>query len=451
MKGGDGGDTDYKQGILPSIIQKLARVNLWHFVWVSVILSEIFTAILNIINSIIFYGKISYDLLLIGVIDAFFVALIVSSIVIFLIIHIREIEKRAGDKLRESEERYRRLVELLPVGVAVHREGKIVYVNPAGAELIGARTPEELTGKSVFEVVHPDYHEVVRERIRRMQAGETVPPIEEKFITLSGDVIDVEVAATPIVYEGKPAMLSVVKDITERKRVEKETRRYLEELKRANRLKDLFTDILRHDLLNPVGIIRNATELLLDEFPDREELKVIMRNANRLINMIESAAKLSKLESVQELEKETLDLKEVVEKAIEATLPLFEEAGMVVENRLTEPLHIKANPIVEEVFLNLLTNAAKYAATGGRVVIDGQIEDGSIKIMVKDFGPGISDEEKERIFQRFERVDKGGVEGTGLGLAIVKRIVELHNGKVWVDDNPEGGSIFWVELPRGEE
>jgi signal transduction histidine kinase len=164
--------------------------------------------------------------------------------------------------------------------------------------------------------------------------------------------------------------------------------------------------------------------------------------------MIESAAKLSKLESIEELEKKTLDLKEVVEKASADVMPLLKTAGMEVENRLKKPLYVRANPIIEEVFLNLLNNAAKYTADGKRVVIDAIEDSKSVTVAVKDYGPGIPDEDKEEIFNRFERRDRAGVKGMGMGLTIVKRIVELHSGKVWVEDNPEGGSIFYVQLPK---
>jgi PAS domain S-box-containing protein len=441
-------DSGHPHRILSGVIKKLTRISLWHFVWISVVLAEIFTAIMNVINSIILYGSISYDLMLIGVVDAFFVALIVSTIVIFLIKQMRKIEKLAEDRLRESEERYRRLIELSPVGIAVHREGRILYVNPAGAKILGAKSPEELVGKSIMDLVHPDYYEIVGERLRRMQRGEVLPPLEEKFVTLDGRVIDAEVVSAPITYESELAFLTVVQDITERKRAENETKRYLAELEHANQLRELFTDIMRHDLLNPVGVIRNAAELLLDEFPDNEEIKVIMRSSNKLINMIESAAKLSKLESIKELEKETLDLKEIIERAIADMMPLLKTAGIVVENRLEKPLYINANPIIEDVFLNLLSNAAKYTADGERVVIDAIEHDKNITVFVKDYGPGIPDDDKEEIFNRFERRDKIGVRGMGMGLTIVKRIVELHGGRVWVEDNPEGGSIFYVQLPK---
>jgi PAS domain S-box-containing protein len=128
--------------------------------------------------------------------------------------------KRAEEALKESEERYRVLVEFSPNSICVHRDGKLLYVNPAGAQLFGATDPAQLVGRSVVDFIHPDSLPIVSERIRRVQAGETVPLIEEKFVTLNGEVRDVEVTSIPIIYKRAPAAQVIIRDITERKQGE---------------------------------------------------------------------------------------------------------------------------------------------------------------------------------------------------------------------------------------
>jgi len=144
-------------------------------------------------------------------------------------------QRRSEEALRASEARYRALVESSPDGIGIHQDGRIVFINPAGARLLGAQNPDELVGKSVMDLLHPDYREVVRERIQRSLAtGQPAPPLTEKFIRLDGTVIDIEVTAVPIIWEGRPAMQVVFRDITERKRME-------EELKASEeRYRDLF-------------------------------------------------------------------------------------------------------------------------------------------------------------------------------------------------------------------
>jgi two-component system phosphate regulon sensor histidine kinase PhoR len=103
------------------------------------------------------------------------------------------------------------------------------------------------------------------------------------------------------------------------------------------------------------------------------------------------------------------------------------------------------------VFANLLSNAIKYARDGRKVIIEVEDDGENYIIRVKDFGEGVPDEFKEIIFERFKRKEKRGVKGTGLGLAIVKRIVEIHGGEVWVEDNSPKGAVFVVKLPKQRE
>ena len=133
--------------------------------------------------------------------------------------------------LQESEERYRSLVELSPEAIAVHAEDKLIFVNSAAIKLMGATSANELIGKSVSEILHPDSREFAQKRIQEaLKTGETVPLADEKFIKLNGDVIDVEITSQPINYSGKKALQVFVRDISERKQDEETLGHQLEEL-----------------------------------------------------------------------------------------------------------------------------------------------------------------------------------------------------------------------------
>ena len=133
--------------------------------------------------------------------------------------------KKTEEALRESEERYRSLVELSPEAIIVHSEGEVVYANTAAAELFGASGPEEVIGSMALDFVHPDYREIVTARvIRTLESGEPAPLLEEKYVRLDGSVLDVEVAGAPVHYLGKPAIQVVLRDISERKRAEEALR-----------------------------------------------------------------------------------------------------------------------------------------------------------------------------------------------------------------------------------
>jgi PAS domain S-box-containing protein len=133
-------------------------------------------------------------------------------------------QHRAAEALRETEDRYRRLVESSPDAIVVHRKGVITFANSTAAKLVGASDPSELLGRSVLDFVHPDSRPMVVERLQRLHEGRPAPLIEEKFVRLDGTAVEVEVAATPFMMEGEPAVQIVARDITERRRAEEAIR-----------------------------------------------------------------------------------------------------------------------------------------------------------------------------------------------------------------------------------
>ncbi len=132
--------------------------------------------------------------------------------------------KRAEEAIRESEDRYRSLVEASPDAILVHSDGRLVFANQAAASLLGAEMAEELIGRPVFDIVHPDHREIVEQRLLAQAHGERAPLIEERFVRLDGSIIDVEVAGIPVTYRGNPAGQIVVRDVTRRKEAERQLR-----------------------------------------------------------------------------------------------------------------------------------------------------------------------------------------------------------------------------------
>lgn len=153
------------------------------------------------------------------------------------------------------------------------------------------------------------------------------------------------------------------------------------------------------------------------------------------------------MQRISEFELIDINLKRMVNSVINSLKYKADRKNISIINNVEE-IYIKVNPIFINVIENLLDNAIKYSPENSEVIIESKVLNDKVRIYVKDFGIGIPDEYKKRIFERFERGSKLGIKGTGLGLAIVKRIVELHNGKVWVEDNKPKGSVFIVEIPR---
>jgi signal transduction histidine kinase len=242
-------------------------------------------------------------------------------------------------------------------------------------------------------------------------------------------------------------------EVRERKIAEDKLKNYSAQLKNSNELKDLFTDILRHDLINPATVIKGYVEYLIECENDTKKitaLKTIERNNLKLIQMIENAANLAKLENVEELEFEEIDLRAIIEEVVEGLQPKADDKEMHIEFVPGGNYPAQVNRIVEEVFSNLIANSIKYSPPASMIGIDVcALNDKYWKISVVDNGSGISDDDKTYIFDRFRRAEKRNIKGTGLGLAIAKRIIELHDGQIGVEDNPSGGgSVFWVTLHR---
>jgi len=148
--------------------------------------------------------------------------------------------KNAEDALRESEERYRRLVELSPTGIFVNHNGRIVFANPTAVGLLGAASAEELIGLPVIDFIHPDFQDAVKERIGSIATGAaTLPPMEQVYVGMDGRILDVEATGTPISYQGHRAVLSVFHDISERKRAEQALKSSEERLRLATRMAKL--------------------------------------------------------------------------------------------------------------------------------------------------------------------------------------------------------------------
>ncbi len=222
----------------------------------------------------------------------------------------------------------------------------------------------------------------------------------------------------------------------------------MQELELANNQKRVFLDIMCHDLSNYLSIIGGFTSLLMereDEEDKREILKIINKNVMKIEDVLENARRLAKLEKGAALKLEKRDIKEILF-SVREVFSQNNEGSRVKLNLPEDALMAEVDELIKDVFLNLISNALKYSKD--EVVVEAVDLGEKVRVSVSDYGPGIPDEHKQAIFERFCRLDKSGVKGTGLGLAIAKSIVELHNGRIWVEDNSPRGSIFIVEIPK---
>ncbi|MEW6195841.1 MAG: PAS domain S-box protein [Bacteroidota bacterium] len=170
------------------------------------------------------------------------------------------------EELRESEERYRLLVNLSPDAIGVYSENKIIFVNDAAVKLLGGKSEKDILGHSPMQFVHPDSKELVLDRVKRMMNGEFVPVVEEKFIQLNGNVIDVEVAAMPLLYNNKKSIQLIIRDISQRKQSEEALR--LSEKKYRNIFENVQDIFYQADINGLITEVSPSVQRYIDSSPD---------------------------------------------------------------------------------------------------------------------------------------------------------------------------------------
>lgn len=220
-----------------------------------------------------------------------------------------------------------------------------------------------------------------------------------------------------------------------------------DQLAESSELKALLIDIITHDLKNPAAVISGLADMMLQENPADEMSAVVKQSSANLLAVIDNATTLSNVALGEEIQKEPLSLKNLLEEVVLEFQSSATRAGIILEIVSIPDVIIRANPIISEIFKNYLSNAIKYASGGGRVMIDSVLHAPYLTVTVSDLGETIPENMREKIFERTFQIDKKAQLGRGLGLAIVKRIASAHGAKVGVKANSPHGNIFYLSLP----
>ncbi len=369
--------------------------------------------------------------------------------------------------LQESEEKFRKLVELSPDLVGIHQNGRVVFVNPAGARIFEADSPEELIGLSVFQLLHPADHEIARKRIQWMvENGKSPGPTRERIITLKGRVIELEVAAIPFRLNGEIAFEVVGRDISKHLELE----RQLEAAHRATRenlrLRSEFLANISHELRTPLNGIIGMTQLLANQSLTREQqelLAQINQSSAALLSLIDDVLDLSQLEAGRvAVNNDRFDLPELAESLIGIHAFAAQRRGLELSCFLDADVPrfvIGDARKIRRILTHLLDNAIKFTETGevllrvaAAVDTERRQQDGAIELVfsVYDTGPGIPEDQVGTIFEPFRQGDGSPTRqagGTGVGLALCRELVELLGGDIWYEPLRRGGSVFRFTVP----
>jgi PAS domain S-box-containing protein len=364
--------------------------------------------------------------------------------------------RQAEQALRDSEERFRTTFQLAASGISEVVDGRFVRVNRSLCEILGY-PEEELIGKSVKEVSHPDDRDVTDAERRRIVRGEIESArFEKRYVRGDGTVVWCELAIALVRRaDGTPRYeIGIFDDITERKAAEEALNEAHEELKRSNAELEQFAYVASHDLQEPLRMVSSYTQLLMRRYGERldgdarEFTAYIVDGATRMKQLIEDLLAYSRV-GTKGKDFKPAPVEASLRRAIVNLRAAIEESGAAVT--------YDALPVVEaddtqlaQLFQNLIGNALKFrSASVPRIHVSSIDRIEEWEITVSDNGIGIDPQYFERIFMVFQRLhNKVEYPGTGIGLAICKKVVERHGGRIWVESRPDEGSAFHFTLPK---
>jgi PAS domain S-box-containing protein len=378
--------------------------------------------------------------------------------------------RAAEEQLRQSEARYRTLVEQLPLITYVDKRTALdeiaPYVSPQVEGILGYSPDEWRTNPAFFiEHIHPDDRERVRQAQRRSWQSAEPLELEYRFIAADGRVVWLKDSLTVVRDDaGKPWYTQgFALDVSAEKRAEQDRQTLLnqaheqnERLRKLDRMKDEFIALVSHELRTPLTSICGYLELLLQDgdvagLPEALSwLEVIDRNAERLLRLVEDLLLTAQASTGNlALEAGELDVASIVEQAVQAGRPVAAARGIALTWSVeTLPAADGDRLRIGQVIDNLLSNALKFTPAGGTVGVRAYPHNGAVRIEVADTGMGITDDEQTHLFEQFFRTASAqAIPGVGLGLSISKAIVEAHHGRISVESTEGVGTTFFVDLP----
>jgi PAS domain S-box-containing protein len=360
-----------------------------------------------------------------------------------------ELNERA---LRAAREQLQIVTDNMAVAVArCSRDLRYLWVS-AGLAAWQRMREEDIVGKPIVEIIGEPAFETLRPSIEQVLTGERVElEIRIPYKALGPRWIHAVYVPT-LERSGRPdGWVAVITDVTARHEMEAA-------LREADRRKDELLAVLAHELRNPLAPIRTSLEVLrltACRDPASERVAEMMqRQINHMVRLVDDLLEVSRITRGKiELRRETLDLAAVVRGAVDTSRPAIDAAGHQLEVSLpAEPLLVDGDPVrLTQVIANLLNNAAKYTAEGGKIWVTLRRKGESVEISVRDTGQGIPAEMLPRVFNLFiqgKRSDGRAEGGLGIGLTLVKSLAEMHGGSVQASsEGPGRGSELVVRLP----
>ena len=363
--------------------------------------------------------------------------------------------KHAEFALRESEEKYRNIIETANEGIMITDPSAIIiFANAKMLEMLGYSI-EELVGRDSFSLIDRSEFERAKQRVENRKKGIS-GEYDLKFRTKNGEELWTHGSVSPLHdHNGvHTSNLTMYTDISKRKKAEKEIQKTLDELKRSNQELERFAYVSSHDLQEPLRMVTLYSQLLERRYKDSLDqdaddfIEYIVENAKRMKQLIDDLLDYSRVTS-QAKEFENVDLEKVLDLVLTNLSMNIAENNVEVTHESLPTVFADENQMLQ-VFQNLIINAIKFQGEKPpEINISANKGENEWTFCVSDNGIGIRPEHQKQIFEVFKRLHtRDEYPGTGIGLSIVQKIVHQQGGQIWVESEPGKGSTFYFTIPQ---
>ncbi len=374
----------------------------------------------------------------------------------------RDISERklAEKNLKESQTKFKTLFESSNDAIFLMKDDIFIDCNQAATKLFDT-TEDEIVGESplkfspLYQPNGEESEKVIKEKIQQAREGEAFS-FDFTHISEKGKTIDTEISLSKVVLKDNTFIQAIARDITARKSSEKDLLYAKEKAEESDRLKTAFLASMSHEIRTPMNHILGGLDLLLD--PDISEVEkeefhdIIKKSSHQLLKLIDDIIDVSHLDAGQvEIKKEKFHLNGFLQE-IEEETDQFSNDKPNIEFQINTSAHLKDLDYIytdkirlKQVLISLISNAFKFTDTGTIELGYEKKNDETLQFYVSDTGIGIDKESQKVIFEQFRQVDYDHTreyEGAGLGLTLAKGMVELMGGKIWVESEPNKGSVF---------